>query len=332
MRGLLLATLVASGLTAGRAMPVEEIKSIGGLPAHLAGAFNQIAGCHITREGNYVVFDRSEHAVFAAEPSASKPRKIVQIGFEPGRVLRPMAFDAAPDGSYVVADSPGGPSRIQFFIYSGGGLGGFTLQGTEAPHITIGGTVVSGIASIEHTGDSVLLSLPKNGNLITEYSTNGRLLRSFGDLRPTGHEQDPDVHAALNAGLPLVDPAGGYYFVFVAGTPVFRKYDAKGTLVFERQVQGVEVDEWLKTLPTTWKRGADLLPLVQVSVRAAGVDPEGRLWISLAVPYTYVYDAQGDKIRIVQFRAAGIMTPTSFTFTRDKRMLVAPGCYAFPRT
>lgn len=331
MRGLLVA-IVAAALATVDGMPVEEIRSIGGLPAHLAGAFNQIASCHLTRDGNYVVFDRTEHAVFAAEPSASKPRKIVQIGFEPGRVLRPMAFDAAPDGSYVVADSPGGPSRVQFFIYTGGGLGGFTLRGAEAPYITIGGTVVSGIASIEHTGDSVLLNLPQNGSLVTEYSTNGRLLRSFGDLRPTGQEHDPAVHAALNAGLPLVDPNGGFYFVFVAGPPVFRKYDADGALVFERHIQGVEVDPFLKTLPTTWTREGDQLPIVQVSVRGAGVDPDGRLWISLAVPYTYVYDAQGDKIRIIQFRAAGIMSPTSFSFTHDKRLLASPGCYAFPRT
>jgi hypothetical protein len=39
----------------------------------------------------------------------------------------------------------------------------------------------------------------------------------------------------------------------------------------------------------------DQLPVVQVSVRAAGVDPDGRLWISLAAPYTYVYDRRGTR-------------------------------------
>lgn len=113
---------------------------------------------------------------------------------------------------------------------------------------------------------------------------------------------------------------------------MFRKYDRSGALVFERHVQGVEVDPFLQTMPTTWARQRNQWPLVQVSVRAAGVDPDGRLWISLALPYTYVYDAQGDKARIVRFRAAGVVSPTSFFFTHDRRVLVTPGCYAFPRT
>jgi hypothetical protein len=59
------------------------------------------------------------------------------------------------------------------------------------------------------------------------------------------------------------------------------------------------------------------------------VDPQGQLWISMIVPYTYVYDTQGDKARTVQFSAAGIMSPTSLFFTRSGRILVTPGCYEF---
>jgi hypothetical protein len=332
MRGPLLAVLVAgAGLLAhGALLPVEELRSIGGLPPHLAGAFDDITACHLTREGNYVLFDRRQHAVFAAEPGASKPRKIVQVGFEPGRVLRPLALDSAPDGTFVIADAPAGRGRIQFFVYSGGGLGGFTLPGPETLQITLGNTVVSGIASLEYTGPTVLLSLPQNGRLVTEYSSDGRLLRTFGELRPTGQEHDPDVHAALNVGLPLADPRGGFYYVFISGVPMFRKYDEAGTLVFERHIQGVEVDAFLDTLPTTWTRQGGNLPLMPVSVRAAEVDPGGHLWVSLAAPYTYVFDRQGDKIRAVQFRAAGLLSASSFFFTHDKRVLVTPGCYAFP--
>jgi hypothetical protein len=230
MRGPLLALLVAAGGVAGHgaALPVDVLQSIGGLPAHLAGAFEDITACHLTRDGNFVLFDRREHAVFTAEPGASKPRKIVQIGFEPGRVLRPLAFDSAPDGTFVIADAPSGRNRIQFFVYSGGGLGGFTLPGPDALQITLGNTVVSGIASLEYTGPAVLLSLPENGRLVTEYANDGRLLRTFGELRPTGQEHDPDVHAALNVGLPLADPHGGFYYVFISGVPMFRKYDAAG--------------------------------------------------------------------------------------------------------
>ena len=53
------------------------------------------------------------------------------------------------------------------------------------------------------------------------------------------------------------------------------------------------------------------------------------LWISLAVPYTYVYDGTGDKTRSIQFTAAGVLMPTSLFFTPTGRLLVTPGCYEF---
>ena len=59
------------------------------------------------------------------------------------------------------------------------------------------------------------------------------------------------------------------------------------------------------------------------------VDASGKLWVSLTVPYTYVYDADGDKVRTVQFAGAGTISPTSLFFTRDGRLLVTPGCYEF---
>ena len=129
-----------------------------------------------------------------------------------------------------------------------------------------------------------------------------------------------------------MDPTGGYFYVFMAGRPMFRKYDAAGTLMFERLVQGVELDSFLAALPTTWptRRVEDReVPYVTPTIRTAAVDGAGRLWISLSLPYTYVYDAQGDKVRTVQFNAAGMISPTSLFFTRDGRLLVTPGCYEF---
>ena len=71
------------------------------------------------------------------------------------------------------------------------------------------------------------------------------------------------------------------------------------------------------------------MPVVTPTVATAAVDPEGRLWISLASPYTYVYDADGNKTRTLQFRGTEPMTVTSFFFTKDGRVLVTPGCYEF---
>ena len=46
----------------------------------------------------------------------------------------------------------------------------------------------------------------------------------------------------MNVGLPLGAPGGGFYFVFMAGVPMFRKYDAHGRLLFERHIEGPELD------------------------------------------------------------------------------------------
>ena len=47
------------------------------------------------------------------------------------------------------------------------------------------------------------------------------------------------------------------------------------------------------------------------------------------VPVTYVYDSRGDKIRTVQFRGAGTLTPTALFFGTKGRLLVTPGLYEF---
>ena len=149
----------------------------------------------------------------------------------------------------------------------------------------------------------------------------------------TGHENDLNVHLALNSGLVVSNPAGGFYFVFLSGVPQFRKYDENGRLVFERHIEDAELDRFVQMLPTTWKRQKTEdgeIPLVLPSVLAAAADRRGNLWISTAVGVTFVYDGNGEKRRAVQFRAAGILAPTAMSFTSGGRLLVTPGCYAFP--
>jgi hypothetical protein len=198
--------------------------------------------------------------------------------------------------------------------------------------VTIGSLALNGIGSLHYAGDRLLISYPETGGLFTEFAPSGHPIRSIGRLRDTGFERDRDLHLAMNAGLPLVDPTGGYFYVFLAGRPTFRKYDAAGKLIFERHIEGRELDDYLDAQPTEWpvRRIEDReLPFVMPVVRTAAVDRGGRLWISLTLPYTYVYDSHGDKARTVQFAAAGIIAPTSLFFTKTGRLLVTPGCYEF---
>jgi hypothetical protein len=212
-------------------------------------------------------------------------------------------------------------------------IGGFLLPGRLKARVVMESAVLSGIGSLQYTGTSILMSQPETGALITEFELNGGVNRTIGRLRATGHEEDSELHLALNSGIPLVDPTGGFVFVFQTGEPVFRKYDAAGQLVYERRIQGREIDALVAGLPATWPRrqtSEGELPLVMPTIRTAAVDTDGRLWIAFTVPYTYVFDRDGDKVRTVQFRSAGIISPSSFFFAKNGKVLVTPGLFEFP--
>ena len=260
--------------------------------------------------------------MFSIPADKGAAKKIVEIGQEEGRILEPTAFDLEPGGTFAIADAPNSRERVQLFSADGTRVGGFSLPGRSAPRVTIGNIVLNGVGSLQYTGRSLLMNQPESGALFMEYGLSGTPVRSIGTLRPTGQERDRDVHLALNTGLPLVHPAGGFIFVFQAGVPVFRRYDAQGRLLWERHIEGPELDGLLAALPTSWPRSpggrgerADL-PLVMPTVRTAAIDAGGNLWVVLSVPFTYVYDSVGDKRRTVQFSAPGLGAPASLFFTR----------------
>jgi hypothetical protein len=310
---------------------IEVLQSVDALPAGIVGRFREPIGWQRDAEGRDFVFDRRGHTIYRID-GRQEARRLVEIGGEDGRVLEPGAFAVAPNGTFAVADAPGGRERVQIFNADGARLGGFTLPGRATARLSIGNLVLNGVGSLQYTGRGILMSQPETGSLITVYGLAGTPVRSIGRLRETGHEHDRELHLAFNSGLPLVDPTGGYYFVFLAGPPVIRKYDADGAFVWERLVQGRELDGYLRALPSAWprrdERGREV-PLVIPTVRTAAVDPAGRLWISLMVPVTYVIDAEGEKVRTVQFRAAGVVAPVSLHFAGPSHVLVTPGCYVF---
>ena len=311
---------------------VETLESVRALPPHLAGVFEQAAGFVRTDAGHYLVFDRRAHAVYQVDAAMTEVRRLVAIGHEPGRVIQPVAFSASRDGSFVVADLPGGRQRIQLFTAGGQRLRGFLLPGRAQPLVAIGGMPQNGIGSVHYTGHSILLNQPETGSLIVEYSIGGQVRRTIGALRPTLQEADREVHLALNTGMPLAHPDGGFYFVFQASEPRFRRYSASRALLYERVIQGPELDALVSSHPTRWatRRSGDReMPVVPPVVRTAAVDRGGRLWVALVPAFTYVYDEAGEKIRTLQFRGAAILAPTSLAFGPAGQLLVTPGCYLF---
>ena len=101
---------------------------------------------------------------------------------------------------------------------------------------------LNGVGTLAYNGRTMLMSHTESGWLITRYRLDGTPIRSIGQLRKTGYESDRDLHLAMNSGIPLADPTGGFYFVFMAGAPAFRKYSESGELLYERVIQGREID------------------------------------------------------------------------------------------
>jgi hypothetical protein len=312
----------------------DTLESIDAMPAHIAGTFEGPLAYQRLPDGTSYVFDRRGHTVYRIDPSHTTVTPIVKVGFEEGRILTPTAFDSAADGTFVVADAPTRKERIQLFDREGARLAGFELTGGAAPRIIIGSLVLNGIGSLCYTGKTILINRPDTGGLITEYDIYGRALRTIGSLRPTAHESDHELHLAMNSAIPLAipPPQGGFYLVFLSGDPRFRRYDANGTLMFERTIQGRELDKLIAQQPTQWPRreiGGNEYPLVMPLVRTARVDPQGHLWISLMLPFTYEYDEDGEKLRTLQFHAAGTVAPSSLFFTPNNHLLATPGLFEF---
>ena len=332
--GLSAATMVSclclvSAQSAGR---VKVLRSTAGLPPHVVGLFRQPVAFQQSVAGDYYVLDRGGHTIYRVTPQGDA-EPIVRIGPEQGHLLGAVSFHLRADGQFAVADAPNGRERVQIFDADGTRVGGFTLPGRAAPRITLGNIVLNGVGSLQFTERSIVLNQPELGGLVTEFSLSGDPFRTFGAFRPTGFEDDRNVNLALNSGIPLVNPSGGYYFVFQAGVPMFRRYDALGHLLFERHIEGPEVDPIIATLPTTWPRRTDDrgrdLPVVPPTVRTASVDRSGNLWVVLTAQVIYVFDPSGEKIRTVTLEAAGIIQPDSLSFSNTNSLLVTPGCYEY---
>ena len=327
------AVALALPFPAGARRAVETLRSVAGLPPHLVGRFGEPAAFQQAADGQYFVVDRRGHTVYRVDRAMTAATPLVAIGHELGRILLPFAFDLG-EGEFAIADAPAGAPRVQVFTTSGSRVSAFTLPTRSEPRVQLDGVVLNGAGSMRFTAArTVLLNQPETGALVTEYDIRGGTVRTIGALRATPHDADPQLRLALNAGLPVPLPDGGLYFVFQAGEPRFRRYDARGQLLFERVIQGPELDPVMQSQPTAWPRrpGAHLaeIPVVRPVVRAATADAGGRLWVGFTLPYTYVYDADGEKARTLQLVAAGALAPASLSFARDGRLLVTPGCYLF---
>ena len=75
---------------------IEVLRPVSGIAPHIVGTFHEPFGFQQIVSGQYFVFDRRAHTVYAINRDATNPNKVVEIGQELGRILQPSAFDASP--------------------------------------------------------------------------------------------------------------------------------------------------------------------------------------------------------------------------------------------
>lgn len=328
-------TMVFAAMAVAAQPAAERLRPVAGLPVEICGSLREPVAFVQTSTGEYLLLDRRQHTVSKVDKARTRLDTLMRAGMEKGNVLQPAMLSLSREDAFAVSDAPFGQERVQMYFANGAQIGAFLLPGVAAPRLTLDGLILNGTGSLHFTGRNVLINSPESGALVSVLSLEGQVVRHIGALRATGHEADREVHLALNVGLPLETSDGGIVFVFQTGVPMFRKYSAGGRLEFERHIEGPALDAYIQTLPTSWptrKVGSGTFPLVPPVVRAAAFSPEGSLWISLTPPFTYVYNAAGDKTRTLQFEAAGPLAPTSLSFSRASgatRLLVTPGCYEF---
>ncbi|MGE3342960.1 MAG: hypothetical protein AB7L71_05950 [Vicinamibacterales bacterium] len=285
--------------------------------------------------GRYLLLDRRQHTVYAVDRTGQQLTQLVQAGMKEGEALQPAALALAPDGSWAVSDAPFRQERLQVFTVTGAQLRAFLRPTMAAPRLALGPVILNGVGGMQFTGDRFIINAPETGALVSELDLDGNPVRQIGQLRASGHESDRNLHLAMNLGVALRGADGTTTFVFQTGRPLFRKYDADGQLLYERHIEGSHLDPYVQAFPTTWptrKSGDGVYPIVPATIRTAALDPQGNLWVSLAAPYTYVYDTYGDKIRTVRFDGTGGGSPESLSFSHVPgvtRALVLPGCYTY---
>jgi hypothetical protein len=331
--------LAVGALAALRAAPsplaADVLTPIGGLPPNLVGQMRSPSAFVQTSDGKYIVFDQRGQQVYGVDAAKKVLKKLVAIGPSDGEILNPTGFAYSANKTFTIVDQPAKYERVQTFYEDGTPLSRYQRWPSPNGALRVNGNggLFGGLTAIAALGRNLVTAAQASSDSLTdlmhEIDADGNVVRRIGSVRATGQDADPGLRRALNAGIPVVAPDGSVYFVFTTGVPMFRKYSAAGELLFERHIEGPELDVIIQSLPTVWSTAKGQMPVVTSTVTTAAMDPAGRLWISLGGPFTYVYDASGDKIRTVQFRGTELMTPTHFFFTSDGRVLVTPGCYEF---
>jgi len=274
-------------------------------------------------QGKYILSDFKRHRVLVVDDNMEVEKEFGGIGSGPGRLFHPGSLDVTRDGVIYVQD--GGNERIAEFTLDGKHLGDLPLHDYE------------GLAAGAH--DELYLGVPEEGHLVTTYSTSGKKLRSFGQLKkfsefygPEFSEKDAQYRIAFNRVRMSTDTEGNLYVSFMLA-PILQKYTPSGDLLFERRLEDPGIDHLLKAIQkrkyvSTGSDGAD--------ARIVAIDPvvephNGNILVPLIDGSIYVADRDGNKVKFLHPHAIQTKDDLFYPFAAGLgakgELLVSP----FPR-
>jgi len=245
-----------------------------------------------TYQGKYFLTDFEGNRIIVVNDKMEVERDFGRIGSGPGRVFHPGYLDISRDGTIFVED--GGNERIVKFDQTGNYLGDFRVAAYQG--LAVGAQ------------NELYLGQPEAGHLVTVYSSAGKKLRSFGELKKfsdihgeANRDKDEAYKIAFNRVRLSTDKDGNLYVSFML-TPLIQKYSPDGKLLFERRLESPEIDRLLEAIQkkryiSTKSDGVDARIIALDPV----IDPaNGNIMVPLVDASIYVADRDGNKLALLQ--------------------------------
>lgn len=250
----------------------------------------------IQKWGSYLVLEAENHRIVFLNSAMQVERQVGNIGQGYGELYYPNDLAVDPEGYIYVRDSLN--RRFQVFEWNGKEFAEF--PNTPEAH---------GLA-VTSKGE-ILLGQPQKDRLVSVYTRDGKLIRSFGELHklsdfygPELSDLDNQYKYAINRIKISVDKEDNVYVGFI-GAPVFQKYNPAGELIFEKRMAGPQAAEIIngfrKKRQSPVRRGMDGVPTPLIVTGLTVDDATGNIYIAFQWnrAWMYVANRNGDSVTVL---------------------------------
>jgi len=285
--------LMAAIPPAGDLFPYTHFRRLPLFPGQVR--VQQACCMRIDRQGHYYLVDIKGGKVYVLDADG-KPRLTL------GRRIGEGLYLDAPGG--VAIDGEG---RIyveddnQMKIYV------FDKMGKYLWAIPIGLRDSSVVLEVDSRG-RLWRNAPRRGKLLTAYTPQGQVITEFGDLMTLekaypGKGKDERYRVPLSRAWVALDEEDALYVAFIF-VPILQKYDASGRLLWERRLEGPEVEALVRGFwgeapreGTYWKVWNIDGVQMRVIINGMAYDKKNRrVYLLLGNNDIYVYSADGTKV------------------------------------